>query len=106
MAKISDLPYLVRVRLPPQWPEPRVFDASCSQANGWVAHLPDQAAADQMAQHLADMAELYADQVHGYLPDQGRRWPEAVLLAFPDSEIVQAPDAVHRQDENGFDVVY
>ena len=61
----------------------RMLNAPCTRYNDWMAHLPDQSPADEMAQHLADMAEMHADQVERHLPDPGRRWAEAVLLVLP-----------------------
>lgn len=84
----------------------RMFDASCADDNGWVAHLSPPGLAAEMAQHLADMAELHADQAQRYLPDPGRRWTEAIVLAYPDSEIVQGPAPVAEADDDGNERVY
>ena len=47
------------------------------------------------------IAELYVDDVVDYLPDRGRIWAEAILVAFPDSEIVAAPTPVGSVDTDG-----
>ena len=90
--------YRVHVRMPGTESEPRDFNASVTDDNGWRVHL-NAKRADATAQYLGALAELYVDDVTDYLPDRGRLWAEAILIAFPRSEIVAAPAPVSDNDD-------
>lgn len=78
---------------------PRDFEATVTDDNGWAVHVPDEEAAENTAGYLSDLAELYAPEVQDYLPDRGRLWAEAILIAFPSSEILTERELVQDEDD-------
>lgn len=97
--------YRLHIRMPSIEAPPRDFEATVSDDNGWAIHGVDEDVAQGTALYLALTAEDYAPDVTKYLPDNGRLWAEAILLAFPSSEIISAPPIIS-QDDDGTPRVY